>query len=194
MKIELNTLIEWSIMLAVLLVLIYTAITIKNEKKVFFDSLKAYYLKHFTFKIPSWWSLEKELVSPTKASFVRKDTRYDWRAVFEWFPLKSSERELSSQELFIKIIKSKSILFDEVGSVIHKSLLPNLKNSNIETSRVEGTATENGIERIYYDGFIILDKKAEGYLFCESRSSVLNGMIEGPYFEEAIKSMKLEDY
>ena len=70
MKMELKSLIEWSILLAILLVLVYTAITIKNEKKVFFDSLKPYYLKDFIFKIPSWWGLEKDLVSPTKASFV----------------------------------------------------------------------------------------------------------------------------
>jgi hypothetical protein len=194
MKIELNSLIEWSTLLLIIGGLIYAAIVIKNEKSVFLNNLKIYHLKHFTFKIPSWWGLEKDVVSPLRSSFIRKDTRYDWRAIFEWLPLKSSEIGLSGQDIFIQIIKKKNILFDERDSIVHETTLTNINKSYIETVRVEGMATEDGTERIYYDGFIILDKKSKGYLFCESKSSILNGMIEGPYFEEAIKSIELKNY
>ena len=91
-----------------------------------------------------------------------------------------------------QIIKEKEILFDEVGSVIHNIPFPQFDKPSLQTARVEGMATQFGTERIYYDAFIVLDRKAGGYLLCESRSSILNGMVEGPYFEEVIKSIEIK--
>ena len=192
MEINSNTILGWSILVSILIALYYTAVIIKNEKRVFIQNLKTYHIKQFTLKIPSWWGLEKDVVSPSKTSFVRKDTRYDWKATFEWTPLKDPDEDLSGKDLFIQIIKNKKIFFDEVGSIIHKTPFPQFDKPFIQTARVEGMATQFGTERIYYDGFILLDQKAGGFLYCESRSSVLNGMVEGPYFEEAIKSIEIK--
>ena len=192
MEINSSNILEWSILIFILIGLFYAAIAIKNEKRTFLQNLKTYYIKQFKLQIPSWWGLERDTVSPAKASFVRKDTRYDWKASFEWFSLENPDEELSGKDLFIKIIKNKEIFFDEVGSVIHKIPFPQFDRPSLQTARVEGMATQYGIERIYYDAFIVLDIKAGGYLLCESRSSVLNGMVEGPYFEEVIKSMEIK--
>jgi len=192
MEMNSSTILEWSVLVFILLGLFYGAVAIKNEKRVFLQNLKTFHIKQFKLKIPSWWGLEKNTVSPTKASFIRKDTRYDWRASFEWFSLEEQDKDLSGRDLFIKIIKNKEIFFDEVGSVIHTIPFPQFDRPHLQTARVEGMATQYGIERIYYDAFIVLDIKAGGYLLCESRSSVLNGMVEGPYFEEVIKSMEIK--
>ena len=192
MEINSSNILEWSILIFILLGLFYGALAIKNEKRVFLQNLKTFHIKQFKLKIPSWWGLEKDTVSPTKSSFIRKDTRYDWKASFEWFTLEESKLDLSGRDLFIKIIKEKEILFDEVGSVIHNIPFPQFDKPSLQTARVEGMATQFGTERIYYDAFIVLDKKAGGYLLCESRSSVLNGMVEGPYFEEVIKSIEIK--
>ena len=193
MEINSSNILEWSILIFMLLGLFYGAIAIKNEKRVFLQNLKTFHIKQFKLKIPSWWGLEKDTVSPTKSSFIRKDTRYDWRASFEWFNLEDKDKDLSGRDLFIEIIKSKEIFFDEVGSVIHTRPFPQFDRPHLQTARVEGMATQFGTERIYYDAFIVLDKRVNGYLLCESRSSVLNGMVEGPYFEEVIKSIEIKN-
>ena len=190
MEINSNTLLGWSVLILILMALAYTASVVKNEKRVFIQSLRTYHLKQFTLKIPSWWSLEKSSVSPLKTSFVRKDT--DMTKGFEWTPLEELDESISGKDIFIQIIKNKKIFFDEVGSIIHKTPFPQFDKPFLQTARVEGMATQFGTERIYYDGFILLDQKAGGYLYCESRSSVLNGMVEGPYFEEAIKSIEIK--
>ena len=53
---------------------------------------------------------------------------------------------------------------------------------------VGGTATENTIDRIYYD--IAMIRSDNEILICESKSSILNGAVEGPYFEEVLKRIR----
>ena len=50
--------------------------------------------------------------------------------------------------------------------------------------RVEGKATEKVINRLYLDIYLF-QYKEDAYFFI-SRSSVLNGIVEGPFFEEMI--------
>ena len=46
-------------------------------------------------------------------------------------------------------------------------------------------------ERLYYDAFLIREIKSGFYLYAESKSSVLNGLVEGPYFEAVMTRMEL---
>ena len=52
--------------------------------------------------------------------------------------------------------------------------------------RLEGTATQEQTERLYYDAFLVREIKSGHYLYAESKSSILNGLVEGPYFEEVM--------
>ena len=54
-------------------------------------------------------------------------------------------------------------------------------------------ATEDIENRIYLDIMIYKDIMQEDFLLCISRSSILNGMVEGPYFEEVLKTMEIID-
>ena len=87
-------------------------------------------------------------------------------------------------------IQDKKILFDEENSVIHNptDFLEKdfIKSGEYEMLRLEGTATEDGQERLYYDAFIVRHIDQGQYLYAESRSSILNGLVEGPYFEEVM--------
>ena len=58
-----------------------------------------------------------------------------------------------------------------------------------EIIRVEGKASENVVERIYYDIYIMRAQNDSGYFIFESKSSVLNGLVEGPYFEESLAEL-----
>ena len=104
---------------------------------------------------------------------------------------------LTNKELktaFAEIIKDKQIVFDSDTSDVKNpsdfKAHQIFKDEEPDMIRVEGTATQDMQDRIYYDAFLIRDIKQKGFLFCESRSSILNGMLEGPYFEEVLLSAK----
>lgn len=58
-----------------------------------------------------------------------------------------------------------------------------------EVIRVEGKASQNVIKRIYYDIYLMRAQDDKGYFIFESWSSVLNGLVEGPYFEESLSEL-----
>ncbi|MBT7609478.1 MAG: hypothetical protein HN576_06965 [Bacteriovoracaceae bacterium] len=152
---------------------------IKREKKDYLATAQNFNFKTFNLLIPSWWSVktsEENLVT-----YYRADTYYDWKAKFIWIPFEKEVEELSLKDYFAGLIIKKGILFDSHEVII---------NQYTKCIRVEGTATENDEHRIYYDALLVKDKKQKGYLFCENRSSILNGMLEGPYFEEVITRLR----
>jgi hexokinase len=59
-----------------------------------------------------------------------------------------------------------------------------------EVIRVEGKASQKVIERIYYDIYLTRRLNEPGYFIFESKSSVLNGLVEGPYFEESLSELE----
>jgi hypothetical protein len=185
-----NHLVSWSILAAFLLFLIYTLIVVREEKQSFVDSAKSFAFKQFAFKIPSWWGLVEE-----KADLVRwkrLDTHYDWEAKLEWQDHLDSA--ISIEEDFKNRIETLQMVFDLDSSDI---LMPSdfkdrleVKNGNLELVRIEGTATQDGVERCYLDAFLIRDHQRKQTLFATSLSSVLNGLVEGPYFEDMMLNLK----
>lgn len=181
---------EWLAVLVGLLLLAYTMIVIKEEKASFKENAVTFGLKNFSFDVPSWWTAVEELNE--KLVFKRTDTRYDWLATLEWFPEYDSSKGIKEQ-LAERIILEE-IIFDGDVAIVQNpeqfKLHPDVQNNKIEILRVEGTATQKEINRIYYDAYLIRDLDKETYLYCSSRSSILNGMLEGPYFEEAMGNIK----
>jgi hypothetical protein len=83
----------------------------------------------------------------------------------------------------------RNLIFDEDTSIVQApSMLVEIHQQGIEALRIEGTATEDSEHRVYYDAFIIQGDK--GHLYLESRSSILNGLLEGPFFEQTISKIK----
>lgn len=177
---------EWLAFFLLLGLGVYTMKVIKNEKKNYLENAQIIYFKKFKLLTPKWWSL-MPAENENEISFMRLDTRYDWRARFIWSEEKSEKNII---ELFKDKIHERKMLFDEENSIINnpsdfqeKDLI---KSGKFEMVRLEGTATLDRSERLYYDAFLIREIKTGHYLYAESKSSILNGLVEGPYFEEVM--------
>jgi hypothetical protein len=170
---------SWIVVILGILFLVYVARVIKREKKDYLATAIPFEFKNFKLLIPSWWSLKSN--EENLVEYHRADTYYDWKAKFLWIPFEKQDTEQSLKDYFAGLIIQKGIQFDA-----HEAIITEFP----KCIRVEGTATENIEHRIYYDALLIKDINQEGYLFCESRSSILNGMLEGPYFEEVITRLQ----
>lgn len=183
---------EWLVVIALFLFAIYTMLIIKNEKKTYIKNAKEKIFHGFKLLLPEWWG-EVDTQNPLSLMYKRLDTRYDWEAHFVFTPA-TTPSPLSIQELLKAIIEDKKLLFDQDTTIItnpsdfKKGSL--LKNGDFEMCRVEGTATMDRQERLYYDAFMIRHLSTGSTLFCESKSSILNGLVEGPYFEEVVERLE----
>lgn len=181
---------EWLAFFLLIGLGIYTLWVIKNEKKTYIENAREIIFKKFKLFIPSWWG-EIPSESEDVLIFKRLDTRYDWEARFTWNST-GDKRDLI--ELFKEHIEKRKILFDEETSIIYNpsdfKSSPLIQNGEHEMVRLEGTATANREERLYYDAFLIRRIESGAFLYAESRSSVLNGLIEGPYFEEVMNRIE----
>ena len=57
--------------------------------------------------------------------------------------------------------------------------------------RCEGIGTQDQTKRVYVDVAVFQLKGSDKQYVCSSVSSILNGCVEGPYFEEALVNAKL---
>jgi len=166
---------SWGLVLAGLVAAVYTLRVIRSEMSVYKRSGQPVHLGDHHFIIPSWWSLHQDSTQD-HLMYYRKDTHYDWLVSFQLM-----ETSQTPEHLMQTILDSRKIVFDR----------PTLSCSSEDgpTIRQEGTATVGDEDRIYYDICIIQHDKNTPLLVCENRSSVLNGLIEGPYFEEILGSL-----
>jgi hypothetical protein len=191
---SLSLIFEWLFLFLLIGLGIYTMSIIKNEKKNYLKNAKNIEFKNFRLLVPSWWG-EIPSHSENILIFKRLDTRYDWQATFTWNPENIDEKKEDIIELFKKLIVKRKILFDEDSSIIYNP--SDFKDGALilsglyEMVRLEGTATQDAQERLYYDAFLIREKESGAFLYAESKSSVLNGLIEGPYFEEVMTKLEI---
>lgn len=179
--------IAWSTLLLLLFGLAYAMHAIKKEKEIFIENAKEVEFGPYILSVPGWWTLTHR--SDEQLRFERTDTRYDWFAIFNMSELNPSD--LSIVEEFTNEIHERKLLFDADAGVIHEpASMKQHALENAEVARVEGTATQNGIERVYYDAMLARDNELHKRIWAESKSSVLNGLVEGPYFEYVIQNIK----
>lgn len=172
---------DWLFLFLILIGLAYAAWVIKKEKKTFLENPISYKIGPFLLYVPKWWSPIND--EKNQLLFERKDTKYEWVANFTL--IRKPSDFINLDRLLIDFVKEKKILFDPESTDINFK-----KNLNdLELIEVGGTATQDEIERIYYE--IAFLKSNKYILICESKSSVLNGAVEGPYFEEVVKRIKL---
>ncbi len=165
-------------------------VIIGKEKKTFKEESYDMQFGEITLPVPRWWTQTEQGDGWVK--FERTDTHYDWFAKFYYFegssetPLeKILEAKLNEDDIHydreeVQIETDSRVLFREAKS----------KEYFQEVIRVEGTATQTITERIYYDIYLVRGLNDSGYFIFESRSSVLNGSLEGPFFEECISELR----
>jgi hypothetical protein len=138
--------------------------------------------------IPKWWGLTEQ--NSVRLKFERTDTRYDWYANFVYFPDHENKDmpKLLEEKLNLEGIEfDLDVVFETDSRVLFRD--DKIQEEFQEVIRVEGKASQNVVDRIYYDIYIMRRLNDNGYFIFESRSSVLNGLVEGPYFEESLSEL-----
>lgn len=183
-----NHLFDWMILLLIFGTAVYTMKIIGEEKSSFKDESYEVQFENLSLMIPNWWSIVEQ--APNSLRFERTDTRYDWYAIYQYLSQHSGK---TLPEILEEKLNEQNIEFD-MDVVFETDSRVLFRDSEIqehfqEIIRVEGKASENVVERIYYDIYIMRSQNDSGYFIFESKSSVLNGLVEGPYFEESLAEL-----
>jgi hypothetical protein len=189
MDIFTNHIIDWLILLGLILAAFYTMKVIGEEKSTFQDESYEVQFENLSLSIPNWWSIVGQTEHTLR--FERTDTRYDWYATFTYFPDHQGkelplllEEKLNQEEIEFDM----DVQLETDSRVLFRD--KKIQEVFQEVTRVEGKASQKVTERIYYDIYVTRALKDAGYFIFESRSSVLNGLVEGPYFEESLSCLK----
>lgn len=187
-----NHLFDWVILLLILGAALYTLKIVRQESTDFIDESFEVEFAKLNLPIPRWWSITRQ--ENHLIQFERTDTRYDWYARFEFHP---GHNEISLPDILHNKIESEELDYDKDDVVIETNSQHLFKDSDTqkyftEVIRVEGKASQRIEDRVYFDMYLFRNKTENGYYLCESRSSVLNGLVEGPFFEECLSLMKIK--
>jgi len=197
------------IILVILLgALFYAARKIKKEKDLTYEHFHHHKISFFDFEfiLPTWWTIFEEK-NNQEIYFIRTDSHYDWKFTLSIIdlPIAFANDDNPATRFLLQKIEELNLQFDEPTSVIQTQTnklrnfsldLVNTKremhpSKNYEILRIEGTCTENGTERLYIDTFVISrfsDKQQ--LLWGFSKSSILNGCVEGPYVDETFRRIR----
>ena len=193
---ELSLIFEWALVVAFLLALTYVAIVIKNENAAYHESAVDYEFANYRLYIPSWWRRDSpENLNQNQLQFSRHDTNYDWYARFEYFPEDSSRGPREIAQDFFSLHKWE-LDPDKTETVsVSENFFQESKTWERveEFYRVESTATEDCEHRLYVDFVCLKDLMRPGYFVAYSKASVLNGGVEGPYFQELMENLEIID-
>lgn len=191
MDIFTNNILGWLTVLAFIGGGFYTMKVIGQEKTSFKDDSYEVTFGALKLMIPNWWSITEQTDHGLR--FERTDTRYDWYATFTYYPAhggkdlpKLLEEKLNAEEIEF----DEDVVFETDSRVLFRD--SSVQEYFQEVIRVEGKASQKIIDRIYYDLYLTRAQNDQGYFIFESRSSVLNGLVEGPYFEESLSELELK--
>lgn len=188
MDIFFNHIWEWLLLLSLIGGAIYTLKIIGEEKSTFKDDSYEVQFSNLSLMIPNWWSIVGQ--TPEQLRFERTDTRYDWYANFTYYPQHDGKPlpKLLEEKLDLEKIEfDMDVVFETDSRVLFRD--SEIQEYFQEIIRVEGKASQNVVDRIYYDIYLMRSQNDPGYFIFESRSSVLNGLVEGPYFEESLAEL-----
>lgn len=180
-----NHFVDWLILFAFIVGAAYTMKIIGREKSTFKQESFEVNFGNLKLQIPNWWTITEQ--NDLRLKFERTDTRYDWYAVYEYHPSEVNQTlpDLLKEKLNKEAIEfDADVVFETDSRVIFRD--SEIQREFQEAIRVEGKASQNVIERIYYDIYLTRRLNDPGYFIFESKSSVLNGLVEGPYFEESL--------
>lgn len=163
---------------------------IGQEKSSFKDESYQLTFGPLSLQVPNWWTITDQ--ESSRLRFARTDTRYDWFAVYQYFP---DHQQMPLPQLLEQKLNAEEIEFDE-DVVFETDSRVIFRDTQVqehfqEVIRVEGKASQQVVDRIYYDIYLLRGLNDAGYFIFESRSSVLNGLVEGPYFEESLAELEI---
>ncbi|WP_408097698.1 hypothetical protein ACJVC5_01935 [Peredibacter sp. HCB2-198] len=188
MDIFFNHIWEWLILLSLIGGAFYTLKIIGEEKSTFKDESYEVQFSNLSLMIPNWWTIVGQ--TPEQLRFERTDTRYDWYANFTYHPQHHGKAlpQLLEEKLDLEKVEfDMDVVFETDSRVLFRD--SEIQEYFQEIIRVEGKASQNVVDRIYYDIYLMRSQNDAGYFIFESRSSVLNGLVEGPYFEESLAEL-----
>lgn len=191
MEIFSDHILAWLTVITLLGAGFYTMRIIGEEKSSFKDESYHVTFGPLILMIPNWWSITNQ--TDHEIRFERTDTRYDWYAVFRYYPQhegrdlpKILEEKLNLEEIEF----DEDVVFETDSRVLFRD--SKVQEHFQEVIRVEGKASQKIVDRIYYDIYLMRAQNDPGYFIFESRSSVLNGLVEGPYFEESLSELEIK--
>ena len=188
MDIFTNHVFDWLVLLALIGGAIYTMKIIGEEKTTFRDEAYQVTFGGLALTIANWWTIVEQ--NDQIIRFERTDTRYDWYSVFRYFPNHENKTlpQLLEEKLDLeKIEYDEDVVFETDSRVLFRD--SEIQEYFQEVIRVEGKGSQNVVERVYYDIYLMRAQNDAGYFIFESWSSVLNGSLEGPYFEESVSEL-----
>jgi hypothetical protein len=183
-----NHLLDWVILISLILGAFYTMRVIGEEKSTFKDESYEVRFGKLSLMIANWWTITRQTEDTIR--FERTDTRYDWFALFTYYPYDQGKTlpELLEDKLNIEKIEfDEDVVFETDSRVLFRD--SEIQEYFQEIIRVEGKGTQNIVDRIYYDIYVMRAQNETGYFIFESWSSVLNGSLEGPFFEEGLSEL-----
>ncbi len=190
MDIFTNNIVGWLIVILLIGAGFYTMRIIGEEKSSFKDDSYQVTFGDLLLMIPNWWSITSQ--TENEIRFERTDTRYDWYAVFQYLPTHEGKDlpKLLEEKLNLEQMEfDEDVVFETDSRVLFRD--SEVQELFQEVIRVEGKGSQRVIERFYYDVYLMRALNDPGYFIFESRSSVLNGLVEGPYFEESLSELEL---
>jgi hypothetical protein len=179
---------DWLILLGILGLSLYVMKTVGEERSSFKDDSYLVQFGSLSLTIPNWWTITGQ--DKSHLIFERTDTRYDWYARFEYFPDHQDlplDKILENKLNLEKLEFDQDVVFETDSRVLFRDT--DIQRHFQEVIRVEGKASQDVVERTYYDIYIMRGLEDQGYFIFESRSSILNGLVEGPYFEESLSEL-----
>jgi hypothetical protein len=189
MDIFTNHLFDWVVLLSLLGGAAYTMKIIGREKTTFKEESYELRFGNLSLMIANWWTIVSQ--SENQVRFERTDTRYDWYATFTYIPDHGGRTlpQLLEDKLNEELIEfDEDVVFETDSRVLFRD--PAIQEHFQEVIRVEGKGSQNVTERVYYDVFLVRPLNDPGYFIFVSWSSVLNGSLEGPFFEESLSELR----
>jgi hypothetical protein len=183
-----NHILDWLVLATLIGLALYTLKIIGQEKSSFKQESYEVQFGDLALMIPNWWTLTSQ--SPTYLKFERTDTRYDWYSIYSYIPQHEGKDlpKLLEEKLNLEGIEfDMDVVFETDSRVLFRD--DRIQEQFQEVIRVEGKASQRVVDRIYYDIYLMRRLNDEGYFIFESWSSVLNGLVEGPYFEESLSEL-----
>lgn len=180
---------SWLLFFGFIGFLIYTLKVVSSENELVEHNHQVFGIGNFQIKVPNWWTDNLKSTTAQTISFERTDTSYEWFAEFTWY-LKGNLPKGNLDDFLRQNMELEGMEFDlsEVNLTDNESYpeAKKFQDGTYQLYRIEGTATQNKTKRCYVDAFLLEDKEKGEVLYGKSWASVLNGMLEGPYFEKAL--------
>jgi hypothetical protein len=177
----------WIFLVIFLVLMIYTAYIVKNESHLVKKNQKIYFFHSLKMTVPSWWILDQTHDSIRSDSWrFEHSSPSDWHVSLQKISLGSHEYSLL--EFFRRWLTQYE--FEPDNTDTFSEFFSPLINLD-QGWRFEGSGTLQKEQRCYLDAVLFRLKNDPSHIFLfTSQSSILDGLVEGPYFDLMLKQLE----